>query len=95
MFVGSGRRSMLTLVGTGLAQALIGGASALALRRAFHSSSSGTIVATIGLLVVAAFALGSLRLAERVRREGPGALPWGPGAASLRARLGAPADRAA
>jgi len=60
---------MLTLVGTGLAQALIGGASALALRRAFHSSSSGTIVATIGLLVVAAFALGSLRLAERVLAE--------------------------
>lgn len=69
MFQGSGRRSLSALVGTGLAQALIGGASALALRRAFHSSSTGTIVATIGLLVVAAFALGSLRLAERVLGE--------------------------
>jgi len=69
MFQGSGRRSLSALIGTGLAQAVIGGASALALRRAFHSSSTGMIIATIGLLVVAAFAVGSLRLAERVLAE--------------------------
>jgi ABC-type multidrug transport system fused ATPase/permease subunit len=69
LFQGRGRRWLSALVATGLAQALIGGASAFALRRAFHSSSTGTTVASISLLVVAACALGSLRLAERVLAE--------------------------
>jgi ABC-type multidrug transport system fused ATPase/permease subunit len=68
MFQGTGRRSLSALVGTGLAQALVGAASALALRSAFHSST-GMLVAAIAVLVVAAFALGSLRLAERVLAE--------------------------